>query len=132
MIFWRRKKKKQQDETPEATQPPADTAEVVEGAIAETAVPEPVVPGTPETDVPDIGENGARIRTSNGAIELNLSSELNVNLEAKTSNGKVKLDGIEVTVNEISKNTLNGKIGQGGKKISCKTSNGSITLRKLN
>jgi len=87
--------------------------------------------GAIETDVQGIGENGSRIRTSNGAIDLNLSSELNVDIEAKTSNGKVKLDGIEVTVNEISKNTLYGKIGKGGKKISCKTSNGSITLRKL-
>jgi len=69
--------------------------------------------------------------TSNGAIELNLASDLNVDLEAKTSNGKIKLDDLEVVVKEISKNTLRGKIGKGGKKISCRTSNGRIVLKKL-
>jgi len=87
--------------------------------------------GAIETEVSDIWENGLRVRTSNGSIELNLDSDLNVDVEAKTSNGKVKLDGLEVIAKEISKNTLRGKIGKGGKKISCKTSNGSIILRKL-
>ena len=87
--------------------------------------------GAIETEVPAIGENGLRVRTSNGTIELNLASDLNVDLEAKTSNGKIKLDDLEVIVKEISKNTLRGKIGEGGKKISCRTSNGRIVLKKL-
>ena len=72
-----------------------------------------------------------RVSTSNGAIELNLASDLNADLEAKTSNGKIKLDDLEVVVKEISKNILRGKIGKGGKKISCQTSNGGIVLKKL-
>lgn len=87
--------------------------------------------GAIETEVSAIGENGLRVRTSNGSIELNLASDLNVDLEAKTSNGKVELDGLEVIAKEISKNILRGKIGQGGNKISCQTSNGGIILRKL-
>jgi len=87
--------------------------------------------GSIETEVPAIGENGLRVRTSNGAIELNLGSDLNVDIEAKTSNGKIKLDDLEVVVKEISENTLRGKIGKGGKKISCRTSNGGIVLKKL-
>ena len=45
--------------------------------------------------------------------------------------GKIKLDDLEVVVKEISNNTLRGKIGKGGKKISCRTSNGGIVLKKL-
>lgn len=87
--------------------------------------------GAIEAEVPAIGNNGLRIRTSNGAIELNLASDLNVDLEARTSNGNIKLDDLEVVVKEISKNTLRGKIGNGGKRISCRTSNGRIVLKKL-
>ena len=107
----------------------SDGAINVEGA---TGVVELVTSNGPiKTEVPAIGENGLRVRTSNGAIKLNLASDLNVDLEAKTSNGKIKLDELEVVVKEISKNTLRGKIGKGGKKISCRTSNGGIVLKKL-
>lgn len=87
--------------------------------------------GAIKTEVPAIGENGLRVRTRNGAIELSLASDLNADLEARTSNGKIKLDDLEVVVKEISKNTLRGKIGKGGKKILCQTSNGRIVLKKL-
>ena len=87
--------------------------------------------GAIKTDVPAVGENGLRIRTSNGAIELNLGRDLDVDLEVRTSNGKIKFDDLEVVVNEISKNAFSGKIGKGGKKISCRTSNGSIVLKAL-
>ena len=87
--------------------------------------------GAINADISAVGENGLRIRTSNGAIELNLASDLDVNLEVKTMNGKIKLDDLEVVVNKISKNAFSGKIGKGGKKISCQTSNGRIVLKAL-
>lgn len=84
-----------------------------------------------ETEVPLIGQNGLRVHTSNGAIVLHLAPDLNADLEVKTSNGKIALEDIEVVVGEISKNTLRGKIGRGGNKILCRTSNGSIVLKRL-
>ena len=42
-----------------------------------------------------------------------------------------ELDEIEVVAKEISRNRLHGKIGNGGNKISCKTSNGAIIFSKL-
>jgi DUF4097 and DUF4098 domain-containing protein YvlB len=87
--------------------------------------------GAIETEVPAIGENGLRVHTSNGAIALSLASDLNVDLEARTSNGKIKLDDLEMAVKEITRNTLRGKLGKGGKKILCRTSNGNIVLKKL-
>ena len=87
--------------------------------------------GAIDAEVPAIGENGLRVRTSNGAIELALAVGLNANLDARTSNGKIKLEDFEVMVNEISKSSLRGRIGKGGKKISCRTSNGRIVLKQL-
>ena len=87
--------------------------------------------GAIEAEVPAIGDNGLRVRTNNGKIELYLASDLNVDIEAKTSNNDIELDEIEVIAQEISRNRLRGKIGNGGKKVSIKTSNGGITLRRL-
>ena len=88
--------------------------------------------GAISADVPAIGNNGLRVRTNNGKIEINLASDLNADIEAKTSNSNIELDGIEVVAREISRSRLRGKIGEGGKKIICKTSNGAIILGKLN
>lgn len=87
--------------------------------------------GSIETEVRGLKGNGLRIRTSNGAIELKFDAGLNADIEAKTSNGKIKLDDVEVLVKEISKSSLRGKIGTGGKKILCRTSNGTIVLKSL-
>lgn len=88
--------------------------------------------GTIETDVRGVGENGLRVRTSNGAIELNIDPALDIDLEAKTSNGKITVKDLEVVVQEISKTSLRGRLGEGGKKVSCRTSNGAIELSSLN
>ncbi len=87
--------------------------------------------GAIDAEVPAIGENGLRVRTSNGAIELALASELNANIEVRTSNGKIKLEDFEVMVKEISKSSLRGRIGKGGKKISSRTTKGRIVIKKL-
>jgi DUF4097 and DUF4098 domain-containing protein YvlB len=87
--------------------------------------------GAIHADVPAIGNKGLRVRTNNGKIELNFASNLNADIEAKTSNSDIELDGIEVVAKEISRSRLRGKIGEGGKKIICKTSNGAIVLGKL-
>jgi len=87
--------------------------------------------GTIHAEVREVGEHGTRLRTSNGAIEVEIDSSLNIDLEAKTSNGKITVDDLEVVVKEISKTSLRGKLGDGGKKISCRTSNGAIELKSL-
>lgn len=87
--------------------------------------------GAIKAEVPAIGNSGLRVRTNNGKIKLDLASDLNADIEAKTSNSDIELDEIEVIAREISRNRLQGKIGKGGKKISCKTSNGAIVLGRL-
>jgi hypothetical protein len=87
--------------------------------------------GAIKAEVPAIGNSGLHVRTNNGKIKLDLASDLNADIEAKTSNSDIELDEIEVIAKEISRNRLYGKIGNGGKKISCKTSNGAIILGRL-
>lgn len=87
--------------------------------------------GAIKAEVPAIGNSGLRVRTNNGKIKLYLASDLNADIEAKTSNSDIELDEIEVIAKEISRNRLRGKIGEGGKTISCKTSNGKIVLCRL-
>ena len=71
------------------------------------------------------------MRTNNGKIELYLAADLDVDIDAKTSNSAIELDGIEVIANDISRSRLRGRINEGGKKLTIKTSNGGIILRRL-
>lgn len=86
--------------------------------------------GKIRAEIPEVQEN-IRIETSNGAIELYIPSNLHANIEMKTSNGKIAVKDIEIITSEISKTALKGRIGNGGKRIDIKTSNGSIELHKL-
>jgi len=87
--------------------------------------------GAIDAEVPAIGNSGLSVRTNNGKIKLYIATDINADIEAKTSNSDIELDGIEVIAKEISRNRLRGRIGVGGKKISCRTSNGSIVLSNL-
>ena len=73
----------------------------------------------------------AEFSTSNGSIKLYLNPELNADILASTSNSGIKLNDIEITTSDFSKNYLKGKIGKGGKQIRAKTSNSSINIYEL-
>lgn len=88
--------------------------------------------GSIDAEIPAINDDTI-IKTSNGSIKLYLPADLNATFDIKTSNGKITLhDDLEMTVSgEISRTKLQGKLGNGGPKISVKTSNGRINLYKL-
>jgi len=87
--------------------------------------------GSIEADVLGVRGDGVRLHTSNGAIHLRVDPGLNIDLEAKTSNGKITVEDLEVVVKEITKTSLKGRLGKGGTKVSCRTSNGAIDLKRL-
>ena len=87
--------------------------------------------GSIEAEIPAIHDNDIRIKTSNGFIKLYLSPDLDANIEMRTSNGKIIIRDLEIVASEISKTKLKGRIGNGGRKIYGKTSNGSINLHRL-
>ncbi len=87
--------------------------------------------GRINVEIPDIKGDEVGIKTSNGSIDVYISPNLNADIEMDTSNGKISLHDIELTVSEIKKTYLKGKLGEGGPKIFIDTSNGSIALHKL-
>jgi len=65
--------------------------------------------------------------TSNGSINVRLPAAINAEVQAKTSNGSITSD-FEVTTKTVSKNRLEGRLGNGGPVLDLSTSNGSIRL----
>jgi hypothetical protein len=84
--------------------------------------------GTIDLTLDQFGGNEVRASTSNSSIILNLPGSASAQLRAATSNGNVETD-FEVSVRgTLSKNRLEGKIGQGGPLIDLSSSNGSIRI----
>ena len=82
-------------------------------------------------EIEETMKNDIYLSTSNGSIRITLDPSLDLNIDASTSNSRIDLNGIEVTTSKFSKNSLVGKINKGGKKLTIKTSNGSIKFYKL-
>ncbi|MCK4655067.1 MAG: DUF4097 family beta strand repeat protein [Candidatus Cloacimonetes bacterium] len=76
-------------------------------------------------------ENDIMLLTSNGSIKIYLDPSINADIKASTSNSSIKLHDIEVTTRKFSNNYLVGSIAKGGKLITADTSNGRISLYKL-
>ncbi|HAL47487.1 MAG: DUF4097 domain-containing protein [SAR202 cluster bacterium] len=69
-----------------------------------------------------------RLKTSNGAIAVELLGEPSVKLEASTSNGSVTCERPFLTRGMSNKNRLEGTIGAGEATLTLRTSNGSVTV----
>ncbi|MBT3169326.1 MAG: hypothetical protein HN334_05625 [Candidatus Cloacimonetes bacterium] len=76
-------------------------------------------------------KNDIYLSTSNGSIKLYFSDNVNAEITAKTSNSKIKLHDFEMSVSSLGQASLEGKIGDGGKKLDVQTSNGSINFYKI-
>lgn len=88
--------------------------------------------GKISVEVPAIRDN-LEIRSSNGSITVFLSRDIAAQLEASTSSGQITYGDLPLTVSQLSKTKLAGKLGegQGNGRINIKTSTGSINLEKL-
>ncbi len=86
--------------------------------------------GDISVEVPAIRDNLA-IRSSNGNITVSLPSNISAQLEASTSNGNITYADLPLTVNELSKTKMTGKLGEGTNRINLETSRGSITMKAL-
>ncbi len=70
------------------------------------------------------------ISTTNGSITLRVPLNFNGDVDLKTTNGSIKAENFTITLGKLSKNHLIGTIGNGGRFINIKTTNGSIILGK--
>jgi hypothetical protein len=72
------------------------------------------------------------ISTGDGSVTLDLPDAFNADLDARTGDGRISVEDIEVAgvTGKMSKNSLRGQIGAGGRPLRIRTGDGSITLRR--
>jgi DUF4097 and DUF4098 domain-containing protein YvlB len=68
------------------------------------------------------------IRTVNGSVRLALPSDVSADLEVSTVNGSIRTDFPLTVQGRLNKRHLDGKIKEGGGRISLGTVNGSVTI----
>ena len=66
--------------------------------------------------------------TVNGGIHLTLPAKLDVDLRARTLNGVVDSDFPVTVTGKLSKHSIRGTIGKGGRRLDLETTNGNISL----
>ena len=86
--------------------------------------------GIINTEIYDFQQN-ISISTSNGRITVYINHLLNADIEMETSNGQITITGITLNLTTNEEKHKQGTLGDGGNKISIKTSNGDIKLYKL-
>ena len=77
------------------------------------------------------GTGPLRFETVNGSVTLSVPKELGADLEAGTVNGSIETDFPITVTGRINRRHLDGRIGQGGRRLHIETVNGSIRLRAL-
>lgn len=86
--------------------------------------------GMINAEIYDFQEN-ISIRTSNGGITLYINPSLNTDIEIETSNGQIVTSGIILSLITNEEKHKIGTLGDGGNKITIKTSNGDINIYEL-
>jgi Putative adhesin len=81
-----------------------------------------------ELDLPKNFSSNVHIDTNNGPITLRLADGTNARLSARTSNSSIDTEFEIKARGELSRNRLEGEIGNGGPLIDLSTSNGAIRL----
>jgi hypothetical protein len=75
-------------------------------------------------------DGALKLSTVNGGIELTLPDGLNAEVRATTVNGGIETDFPISVTGRISRRSLSGTIGAGGRQLELSTVNGGITLHK--
>lgn len=86
--------------------------------------------GSMRVEIFDV-KGDCNVTTSNGSVELYVSPNLNADVEMRTTNGKVSIHDVQVVTSESSSERMTGRIGSGGNRITCTTSNGDVDLHQL-
>ena len=77
------------------------------------------------------GTGPLRFDTVNGSVTLSVPKDLSADFEAETVNGSIDTDFPITVTGRINRQHLEGRIGQGGRRLHAETVNGSIRLRAL-
>ena len=73
------------------------------------------------------------ISSGDGSVTLQIPDDFSADLDAHTGDGGIHLDGVSVTSHRVTvtRNTVRGRLGSGGRPVRVRTGDGSITLRRL-
>lgn len=76
------------------------------------------------------GSQPLSFSTTNGSITLGLPAGANATIDARTSNGSIRTDLPLTVQGRVSRNSLTGTLGSGGRPIQVRTTNGSIHIER--
>ena len=79
---------------------------------------------------PSVMGGGWSIRTTDGDVEVILPDGFAAEMEIQKGDGRLQTDWPLTTVKRLTRKTLSGKIGAGGRTFSIRTTDGDITLTK--
>ena len=73
------------------------------------------------------------VTTGDGSVTLELPDAFDAELDAHTGDGGIHMNGITVSnvTGEVRRNTVRGRLGEGGKLVRLRTGDGSITLKRF-
>jgi hypothetical protein len=73
------------------------------------------------------------LASGDGSVTLEIPEGFSADLDAHTGDGGINLNGVSVTnvTGAISRNTVKGQLGSGGRSLHVRTGDGSITLRRF-
>ncbi len=75
-----------------------------------------------------VGE--ARLSTTNGSVTVMLPADLSAEINASTTNGRIETDFPVTVEGRVGARNLRGTVGEGGRTLTLRTTNGSIRLRQ--
>jgi hypothetical protein len=109
-------------------------ANTVNGSIDAASSGGPVkastVNGSITVKMAELGRGDLDFSTVNGSIEVWVPGTLDADLDMRTVNGRVESDFPMTLSGRINPRHLRAKVGDGGRRISFSTVNGSVELRK--
>jgi hypothetical protein len=75
-------------------------------------------------------KDGVAFKTVNGSVTVTLPKDASTALHVETVNGRIQNEFTLTGESRVSRRELSGTIGSGGRDLSVKTVNGSVTLRR--
>jgi len=76
-----------------------------------------------------VGGDGISAETTNGMITLSVPKSADADLSARVTNGAIEHENLDLQISEQSRRRLDGRLGAGGPAIRLETTNGAITIK---
>jgi len=86
--------------------------------------------GVISVEIPSLSSN-VEIKTTNGAVTVYVSEDLDADLSMSTTNGQITVHDVELDLESSSATSVEGTMGDGGYDLTITNSNGNIDLYKL-